>query len=147
MVADGVEDAVPVQGRDELFGKQHQQPAADEGEVEIVNLEQTVELHGLAAAHELTSAKDDDVVGNQRQGRLPERGHRRATGGEAEVLRLVALDRLKSLLEDRPQGDAKGPVQSWQANVDPFGQRHGESVAWRMYETKLGVQSWQRHAE
>jgi len=67
-----------------------------------VDLEEKVELEGLTVAHELSSAEDYDVVGNQRDNADLECRERRLSLDEAEVLGLVARDGLEAFLENRP---------------------------------------------
>lgn len=61
-VADGVEDALANESREELLNEQRQEDTTDGGEVEVVDEEERLELEGLAVAHQLPAAKDDGVV-------------------------------------------------------------------------------------
>ncbi len=61
-VADGVEDAIPSQGRDQLLQEKQEQNRADGCEVEVVDLEKAVQLQRRSLPHQLPSAKDDQVV-------------------------------------------------------------------------------------
>ena len=65
-------------------------------------LEEPVELHWRAAAHQLPSTEYQDIIGDQRDDSLRERRHGCASGRESEVLRFVALDELEAALENRP---------------------------------------------
>lgn len=67
-----------------------------------MNLEEAVELERLAATHELATAKDDDVVGDEHGDGCAEGGHWCFTLLETEVLRLVALEGDEDLFEDGP---------------------------------------------
>jgi hypothetical protein len=124
VVADGEEDTVPGDRGDQLLGEEGQQDTADGREVEVVHLEQEVELERLASAHQLPTAKDDDVVCDERSGARLERRERRLAGDEAEVLGLVASNGLEDLLEDGPQGDAEGAVKRGRADLEPFWLTH-----------------------
>lgn len=62
VAADGEENAVPRQSGNQLLKEQGQQDAADDGQVEVVDLEQAVELQRFATLHEFSSTKDDNVV-------------------------------------------------------------------------------------
>ncbi len=50
-VADGVEDTVIEDRRNQLLKEQYQQATADGSEVEVVNHEKPVQLEGWTAAH------------------------------------------------------------------------------------------------
>lgn len=122
--ADSVEDAVSDELGQKLLDEQKQEKTTDQGQVEVVDLEEEVELEGLATTHELSATKDDDVVANEHGGRLLEGSHRGLSGDKAEVLGLVALDRNEGLLKDGPQLETEGTVKSGHAVADPFGSRH-----------------------
>lgn len=110
VVADGVEKTVTGDGGDELLSEERQEYAADGSKVKVVDLEQEVELEGLTPAHQLATAKDDNVVCDE-EGRAALEGRERSLAlHEAEILGLVASDGLECLLEDRPQLDAEGAV-------------------------------------
>lgn len=119
-----MENAVSDNLGQELLDEQNQEKTADDGQVEVVNLEEEVELERLATTHELSATKDDDVVGNEHGGRLLEGGHGGLSRDEAEVLGLVALDRGEGLLEDGPQLETEGTVKSGRAVANPFGGGH-----------------------
>ena len=129
MVADGEEETVPRDRGDELLGEEGQQDTADGREVEVVHLEEEVELERLASAHQLATAKDDDVVCDERGGARLEGGEGRLAGDEAEVLGLVADDGLEGLFEDGPQGKAEGTVKRGRADLEPFWLTH--CVRWK----------------
>jgi hypothetical protein len=103
---------------DDLLGKEGKKYAADCCEVEVVHLEQEVQLEGLAAAHELSSTEDYNVVCQKRDDADLESGQGGLAGDEAEVLRLVANNGLEDSLEDGPQLEAKWPVERGDAEVD-----------------------------
>lgn len=64
--------------------------------------EQTVQLHGRTAAHELTATKDDDIVGYQGDGGSLEGRHGRLIDDEPEIICRVAHDGGVDGVEDRP---------------------------------------------
>ncbi len=100
--ANGIEYTVSDNSRDQLLGKERQENAADDGQVEIVNLEQPIQLQRRSIAHQLASTKNYDVVGYQDDGCLWECRHWRDAFDEAKVLRLVAFGGFEGLLEDGP---------------------------------------------
>ena len=100
--ANGIEYAVSDNRWDQLLGKERQENAADDGQVEIVNLEQPIQLHRRSIAHQLASTKDYDVVGYQDDGSLWECRHWRLALDEAKVLRLVAFGGFERFLEEGP---------------------------------------------
>lgn len=102
VLADGEEDAVSRDGGDELLEEQRQERAADDGQVEVVDLEEAVEGKGGPVAHHLAPAEDDNVVGDQDRGGLLERGHGGRVGREAEIGGRVGLDQHEEPLEDGP---------------------------------------------
>lgn len=48
--------------RDQLLNEEHQEATAQEGQKEVVNLEQSVQLEWLAIPHKFTAAKDHNHV-------------------------------------------------------------------------------------
>lgn len=120
MVADGVEETMTGDRRDQLLSEERKEYAADGGKVEVVDLEQEVELEWLTSAHQFATAEDYDVVCDEEDRAALERRERGFALDEAEVLRLVAGNGLKSLLEDRPELDTKGAVQRRNANLNPI---------------------------
>lgn len=60
--ADGVENAIVVDLRDELLQEEKQQSSGDGGKVKVVDHEWAVQLEGWAVAHELAASKDNNVV-------------------------------------------------------------------------------------
>lgn len=124
VVADGVEDTAADNGGKELLDKEDQKDAADGGQVKVVDLEEQAELEWLATTHELSTAEDDNVVGDQHGGRGAEGRHGRLACDKFEVLGFVALYALKDLFEDGPKLEAKGTVEGRNAIADPAGRRH-----------------------
>lgn len=120
MVANREEETMTGDCGNHLLGEERQQCAADGGEVEIMDLEQEVELERLPSAHEFAAAEDDDVVCDKKSGAGLESREGSLALGEAEILRLVAYNRLKSLLEDGPELDTKGAVQRRHADLEPI---------------------------
>ena len=120
MVANGVEETVTNDRGNQLLSKERQEYAADGSKVEVVDLEQEVELEWLTATHQLATAEDDDVVCDEEGRAALECRERSLARHEAEILRLVASNRLESLLEDRPQRDTEGAIQRRDAHLKPI---------------------------
>lgn len=110
MVADGVEDAVADNGRDELLNEEGKEDTADGREVKVVDEEERLELEGLAVAHEGAAAKDDGIVDDDEDGRRLEGGHGRLKGHKLELVDGVADDGRPGLVKDGPEVDAKGAI-------------------------------------
>ena len=102
MVADGEEEAFPGNRGDQLLREKEEESPADGREVKVVHLEEKVELERLTVAHKLPASEDNDVVCDECDHTDFERRKRRLSLYEAKVLRLVAHNRLKHLLEDGP---------------------------------------------
>ena len=110
MIADGVEETVTGNSRYQLLSEEREEDTADGSEVEVMDLEQKVELKRLTSAHQFATAKDDDVVCDEKGRTALECRERGFALYKAEILWFVASNGLKSLLEDRPQRDSKGTV-------------------------------------
>lgn len=119
IVADGEEETVADQRRDELLEVEGEQATADDGQVEVVDFEQPVELQRRALFHNLPTTEDDDVVRGQGHGRLEHRRHGRAARDEAELLGLVSHDLFKGMGEDGPQLDTERPVEGGHTVLEP----------------------------
>lgn len=102
MVADGVEDTVADNGGQELLDEQSQEDGADDGQEEVVDHEQSVQLEGGEVLHDLTATQDDDVVSDQHGPGLLEGGHRGHALDKLELAGRVAHDLFIGLIEDRP---------------------------------------------
>ena len=102
MVADGEEDSLADNCREQLLNEESQQKGADGGQVQVVDEEERLELEGLAVAHQLSTAEDDEVVDDDEDGRRLERGHGRLEGHELEVIGRVANDGRPELVKDGP---------------------------------------------
>lgn len=124
MVANGVENAIAHDFGDQLLQEQHQQNSANGRQVEVVDLEQAIELQRGIVLHDLATSEYENVVGDEHDGAGLECRQGCLALDEAEVLRLVALDRLEGLLENWPQLNAKRPVESWRTDLDPIWLRH-----------------------
>lgn len=96
----------------QLLDKEGQENGADGGQVKVVNHKRTVELESRPLAHQLSSAKDDDVVGEDREAGLAHRRQRRLVRLEVKVLWVEAHDHGKGLVKERPEMDAKRPVDA-----------------------------------
>ena len=102
VVADGIEDSIAHDSRDQLLEEEQEQGARDDGQVKVVDLEGAIELKSRATTHDLTAAKDDDAVQDQGDCHDGMSGHWCAPGHEAELLGLVAHDGLETSFEDGP---------------------------------------------
>lgn len=102
ILANGVKDASTNQGGQKLFDEEGKKNARDEGKVEIVNHEGTVEHKGLTILHQFTTAEDDDIVCDEANGRLFQGRHGGGPRYEEKIVGGVANDALESLVEDWP---------------------------------------------
>lgn len=121
-MADGVEDAMAHNGGQDLLNEEGKQDAADGGEVEVMDEEKGPQLERLAVPHHFATTKNDNIVQCDENGGLLKGRHGRDTGHEAEVVGRVANNLLEGLVEDRPEVDAKRPVQRRDPELD---ERHG----------------------
>lgn len=119
MMANGVENSSSDNGGKQLLDKKKQQYAANGGQVEVMNLEKSIELERLTTTHDLAATKDDDVVGDQHGGSGAERRHGSLARDELEILRLVALDGLEDLFEDGPELKTEWTVECRHAIANP----------------------------
>lgn len=118
-VANRVEDAVPDQGGQKLLNEESQKTTADDGEVQVVDLERAVQLEGGAAPHELATTQNDSVVRNEREDSLFVRRHERLAGDETELLGRVAKHLLPRGGEDGPESDTEGTVKGGNPDLEP----------------------------
>ena len=123
-IADGVEKTVPDQSGEKLLNEESQKTTADDGQVQVVDLERTVQAEGRAAPHEFTTTQNDDVVCNERHDRLFVRRHDGVAGHELELLGRVAKHLLPRGGEDGPEGDAKWTVESRHTDLEVGEGRH-----------------------
>lgn len=70
LVADGVEETVSGKDGNQVLDEQDQEGAGGDGQQEVVEDEQGLELEGLLALHDVTTAKDDDKVCDSPHGDL-----------------------------------------------------------------------------
>lgn len=111
VVADGVEDAVANKSGQELLNKQSQKDGTNGSQDEVVEHEQSVQLEGRQLLHDLTATENNDVVGDQHGRGLLKGGHGGHALDELELAGGVTHNLLVGLVEQRPQVDAKRPVQ------------------------------------
>jgi hypothetical protein len=123
-VADGVENTVPDEGGEQLLNEESQKTTADDGQVEVVDLERAVQAEGCAVPHELAASQNNGVVCNERQDRLFVRRHDGVAGHELELLGRVAKHLLPRGGEDGPEGDAKGTVEGRHTDLEVGEGRH-----------------------
>lgn len=102
VVTDSIEDTMSPDSREKLLNEESQESAADQGEVKVVDHEKRVELEGRSVLHELTATKDDDIVGNERNGGFLESRHGRHAFFKAKLAGRIAHHQLEGLVEDRP---------------------------------------------
>lgn len=135
-IADSVENAVPDEGGEKLLNEESQQTTADDGQVQVVDLERTVQAECRAAPHELAATQNDDVVCNERNGRLFVGGHERLARREAEILSGIAKHLLPCGGEDGPEGDAEGTVESRNTDLEVLEGRHDCGCWWSAWERR-----------
>lgn len=109
---------------DQLFEEEGQKYSGDGREVEVMNLEQTVQLQWRPVPHDLSATQDNRVVHHQCYRRLLQRRHRGLAADEAKILGSIALDGFESSFEDRPQLQTKRSIECGSANSDPIWLRH-----------------------
>ena len=132
-IANSVENAVPDQGGEKLLNEESQKTTADDGQVQVVDLEWTVQAESRTAPHELTTAEDDDVVYNERNNRLFVCRHKSVAGHEAELLGRVAKHLLPCGGENGPEGDAEGTIESRKTDLEAGEGRHAGGRVVRLY--------------
>lgn len=102
VVTDGVEDAMAHDRGQELLDEQSQENGADDGQEQVVDHEQGVELECGELLHDLPATEDHSVVGDQNGRGLLEGGQRGDTLHELELAGGIAHDLLIGLVEQRP---------------------------------------------
>ena len=102
VVTDGEEDTMSPNSRHQLLNEESQQCATDQSQVQVVDHEQGVQLQGSALLHELPATEDDDIVGDEKDGRRLEGGKRSDTLDKLEFAGRIADDLLEGLVKDRP---------------------------------------------
>lgn len=100
--ANGVEQAMPVDGRNELLSEQGQENATDQSEHQVVDDGNGLELEGWSIPHQFPSTEYDRVIYDNKDRRLLQGRHGRLAGDEFEVIGRVAHDQLEGLVEDGP---------------------------------------------
>lgn len=102
VVTDGVEDAVAPDSGEQLLDEQHQENGADNGQEQVVDHEQRVELERREVLHNLAATENHDIVGHKKGRGLLEGGQRGHTLDELEFASGVSHDQLVSLIKDGP---------------------------------------------
>ena len=69
-MADGMEETIPGDFRNDLFQKQSQKDSADGGQVEVVDDEESLQFEGFSIAHPFATAKDYSIVDDDEDGCL-----------------------------------------------------------------------------
>ena len=111
LVTDGVEHAVSDKSRQKLLNEEHQENTTDEGQDEVVDHEQGVQLESGQLLHDLTTTEDEHVVGNEHHGGLLQGGQRGHVLREGELAGRVAHDLLEAHIEQRPQVHTERAVE------------------------------------
>lgn len=108
--ADGREQTVVVDDREDLLHHQQQQTQRDESQREVVQLENEVQLDWRAdkLLHEPLAAEDDHVVHCDDGHRVWEVGQGRDIWNKLKLVCSVAHDLAERLVENRPQVETEG---------------------------------------
>lgn len=120
VIANGVENTSFPQSGQKLLNEESQQTATDDGQIEVVHHERTVQHKWLPVPHYFSASKNDYVVCGQRNDRLLYRRHVCLSGLEFEVLRRIAEYGRVEFAEDRPYFDTKWPVDGGHADLHVF---------------------------
>jgi hypothetical protein len=120
-VTDAVEEAISVKRGDHLLSEQGKKTSADKSEIEVVELEKEAELDGIAVAHELPAAKDDEVVHDQHREGGAVCGEVGLGLDEFKVFSMVTVDGHIGFVEDGPQCEAERSVNCRPAYFEPVG--------------------------
>lgn len=99
------------EGGQELLNEQNQENATDEGQNEVVDHEQSVELERRQLLHDFATTEDDNVVCDKHHGGLLQCGQRGHILGELELASRVAHDLLVGLVKEGPQVHTKRPIE------------------------------------
>lgn len=116
-IADSMEDATTDNCGKKLLNEESQESTADQGQVEVVDEEETLELEGLTIAHPFATTKDDGIVDDDKDRCRLESGHGGLERHKLEVIGGVADNSSESLVKDGPQVNAKRPVDGWQRKL------------------------------
>lgn len=100
--ADTVVQAVLPERGDELLSEQEKQTSRNGCEVEVVDDEEIVQLHGGSVAHDLATTEDDQVVSRNEGSRFLEGRHGSLALDEAEVVGRVSHDHGVDTIKNRP---------------------------------------------
>lgn len=101
-MADGMEDTVADDSRQQLLDVEGQQDGADGGKEEVMDQEECLQLVRIPVAHPFSATEDDRVIADDEDPRFLQRRHRSLAGLEPEFLSRVADDSGPSLVEDGP---------------------------------------------
>lgn len=100
--ADSVENAISCNLRDQLLEEEYQESARNDGQDEVVDLEDEVELESWTVPHQFATTEDDDVVRYQHGSACIVSRQSGLAWDKSKVLWLVALDGFETLFEDWP---------------------------------------------
>ena len=136
MVADGEEETVVVKGRDDLLDKENKKQARDEGEHEVVELEEQAQLEGLRVLHEVAAAEYYCVVCDDQRAGRSHCSDRRLAIVELELGGVEACDALEEDVEYGPDVEAKRSLDRGDLEVDRLDEivREGR----RVFDDTLG---------
>lgn len=109
-IANGIKKPTPSNCGQQLLDKQRQKRRADSSQDKVVYQKERLELERLPVPHQLAATKDDEIVDGDKDGRVPQRGHWRLANDKVKLLGRIASHIFKGLAEERPEADAKGPV-------------------------------------
>lgn len=110
-MADGIEQTVSGEDGDQVLDEEDQESARGDGQQEVVENEQGLELEGLLALHDLATAKDDDKVGDGPHGDLVLGREWGDTLLEDEGVDALAGDELVALGKVGVELDAEGLIK------------------------------------
>lgn len=128
--ADGIEHPTTSQSGHKLLNEERQQGTADCSQVEVVNHEWAIEYKGRSISHQLSTTENYDVVRDQGDQCLLQRGSSSLANFELEVLWRIAKYCLIEITEYRPYSNTEWSVECWQTNLDALeeiGHREGVS--------------------
>lgn len=116
-----------------MLHKQQQQRAGNEGEHQVVNLEQELQLERLERPHDLPSAKDDKVVRNDDTASFSKRSDWRLAIFEGKVPRRVASNTRPKRVVDGPKVKPERSVNRRDLDVDGLDEVLAEGRCGRDY--------------
>lgn len=107
-----MENSAANNGGKQLLNEKRQNDGADRREDEIVNQKESLQLEGLPVPHQLSAAKNDEIVDGDKNGGVSQRRHGRLANDKLKFICRISCRILKCLVKERPQVDAKRPVHA-----------------------------------